>query len=144
MINWCYPEENILKEGSVIKINENENSYLSDVKYFTEGENLKNNKLFHSIQNNQQLIERYGYQKEYLNKHIKIFEKLNKKVDISVIVKYNFNMFYYSYNKVRINYINNKISKKQWDSFIDGNKEELNKVGLDVDRLKLLDMPPEL
>src|SRR5436309_12223787 len=113
MINWCYPEENILKEGSVIKINENENSYLSDVKYFTERENLKNNKLFHSIQNNQQLIERYGYQKEYLNKHIKIFEKLNKKVDISVIVKYNFNMFYYSYNKVRINYINNKISKKQ-------------------------------
>jgi hypothetical protein len=109
-------EERVLKKGSVIKINESENSYLSDVKYFSSlsiGEDLDNNKLFISIKNNNKLMEHYGYKKEYINKHIKIFEKLNKKSDISILIKHNFNIFYYSYNKIRINYINKEINKKQ-------------------------------
>jgi hypothetical protein len=71
--NYYCPEENILKEGSVIKINEDKNWYLSDVKYFSSKflllndkkslflDNLKNNKIFQSIKDNLQLMSCYDF-----------------------------------------------------------------------------------
>jgi hypothetical protein len=79
----------------VIQINENQNSYLLDVKYFSSKflllnnkkslflDNLKNNKIFQSIKDNPQLMSRYGFKDSFI------------------------------YAKVRTNYINGSITELQ-------------------------------
>jgi iron uptake system EfeUOB component EfeO/EfeM len=124
-IYYC-SKENILKEGSVIKINENQNLYLSDVKYFSSKflllnnkkllflDNLKNNKIFQSIKDNPQLMPRYGFKDLYImDRHIRIFENVKTKVDITYTVENDYSIFPFIYAEVRTNYINGSITELQ-------------------------------
>jgi len=124
--NYYCPEENILKEGSVIKIKEDENSYLSDVKYFSSKflllndkkslflDNLKNNKIFQSIKDNPQLMSRYGFKDPYImDRHIRIFESVKTKLDITYIVENDYSIFPFIYLEVRANCINGAITEAE-------------------------------
>jgi iron uptake system EfeUOB component EfeO/EfeM len=124
-IYYC-SKENILKEGSVIKIKENENSYLSDVKYFSSKflllnnkkslflDNLKNNKIFQSIKDNPQLMSHYGFKDSYImDRHIRIFESVKTRVDITYTIENDFSIFPFIYAEIRINYINGSITELQ-------------------------------
>jgi uncharacterized protein YjhX (UPF0386 family) len=148
--NYYCPEENILKEGSVIKIKENQNWYLSDVKYFSSKflllndkkslflDNLKNNKIFQSIKDNPQLMNRYGYKDPYImDRHIRIFESVKTKIGVTSIIENDYSIFSFIYAEVRTNYINGVITEVEWLNF-----KEVHK--LDIEKFKLLDAYPEL
>src|SRR5256885_1738060 len=72
----------------------------------------KNNKIFQSIKDNPQLMNRYGYKDPYIiNSHIRIFESVKTKVDVTSIIENDYSIFPFIYAEVRTNYINGVITE---------------------------------
>ena len=127
---YSYLDKSV-KQGDIIKLKES--SYLSSIKYRVLLPEKSNN-IFKDIKNNQDIMERYGYNIndiESLKKQIDIFDSINNTVDVTLLVKSKYSIIFYTYDLVYNNYVNENITKDQWDEFLIYYKDQLKELGIE-------------